>query len=378
MKIFQANTYKSYSNIILALAFLFFAQVSSLQAQAFRVKNMLPIDDGTIYLCATDNTFGNFIGKPYSATEVVYTGYTSARRTALRKVNAFVSLYNQTGTNSALSLLRKWRRIYKQLAKCWNARGAFAIDTSNIDPNIFKSCDIINGIASSSSYVKSDDSYKSDTIINGTACSNENTAVVELIINDSDGSQGLCTGTVVNQRTIIAAGHCLEGDVESVDILTKNAEFNTETFHVHPNYGQDEIEINDVSIIISDQDLGTNTFDILSNTTLVVDELGIIAGYGQTETGRSEQLRAAPVLIDSFTTEAIRIRYSGNNDFGNTCSGDSGGPLFVKRGSEWFLAGITSNGVKTNCGPGDLSNFANLLDPDNKYFINTYVPGLIP
>ena len=54
-------------------------------------------------------------------------------------------------------------------------------------------------------------------ILNGTACSAEVSAVVLLNMRDKDGfGAGACSGTVISQRAILTAAHCLDGDVRIV------------------------------------------------------------------------------------------------------------------------------------------------------------------
>jgi hypothetical protein len=94
-----------------------------------------------------------------------------------------------------------------------------------------------------------------------------------------------------------------------------------------------------------------------------------LVGYGlSTPTDSFGTLREAVATIDAIGEE---IEVSGP-DVG-TCSGDSGGPAFVKMGSEreWRIAGILSSGPIGECGPGisyytRLSSFVPWIEEQSK------------
>jgi secreted trypsin-like serine protease len=79
--------------------------------------------------------------------------------------------------------------------------------------------------------------------------------------------------------------------------------------------------------------------------------------------------------VSAVTELLIEARYDGTTG-SNSCNGDSGGPLFVKRGEQWYLAGDTSNGDAAKCGVtegSDISRWANINAPSNRAFILQYV-----
>jgi hypothetical protein len=215
-----------------------------------------------------------------------------------------------------------------------------------------------------------------DRIINGQVCSVGNSYTVE--INISNGSGGfLCSGTVVTSRGVITAAHCLDG-MTSAQVVTSGGTFSATSFAAHPNWTGSNfpLEKNDVGVIVVGEDLPTAIAPVHGTGEYVSDEVTVIGGYGKDDNGNTGTLRAATALLDSSTSASVTITYSGSDEHGNTCSGDSGGPLFIKRDGVWKLAAVTSNGVNANCGSGDISNFANLEDPSNQSFIEGYIPGL--
>ena len=197
--------------------------------------------------------------------------------------------------------------------------------------------------------------------------------------NAADTPFAVCTGNVVAPRAVITAAHCLDNPITAfVDVITSSGVFRATSFHFHPGYNPfvAPLEDSDVGIVLLGVDLPTQVVNVHSVNDHVAGEPGIIGGYGLDEFGGSNVLRAAPVEIFSFTVPSVTILYDGLSELGNTCSGDSGGPLLIFRGGEWVLSAVTSNGIQADCMPDDVSNFANLTEPDNKSFFNSHVPGL--
>jgi hypothetical protein len=218
----------------------------------------------------------------------------------------------------------------------------------------------------------------SASIINGQVCGTAESAVVQLEMGFRDGSAGSCTGTVISQNAIVSAAHCLDGQVSYVDIFIGSRRVRASSFHSHPNWSssQQALENYDVAVVLVNQPLNAPAFPILSgnDTQPTVGEQVLIAGYGRTESLKSQGLRAGFMTLSQVTELLIEARFDGKTG-SNSCNGDSGGPLFVKRGEQWYLAGDTSNGDAANCGVtegSDISRWANLNAPANRAFIMQY------
>jgi hypothetical protein len=133
--------------------------------------------------------------------------------------------------------------------------------------------------------------------------------------------------------------------------------------------------MNDVAIVIASSPIGSTTFDLLPSNDLKAGESALIAGYGLTENLIPEGLRAGFVTIQSADSTSITAAWNSTAG-SNTCNGDSGGPIMVKRNDKWYLAGTTSNGDARNCGVTegqDISRWANINDASNRVFIRNYL-----
>ena len=340
-----------------------------------------PIGDGSTYVCANDPDTGNLLGRLISDTEAVEVSFRRIirkTRRQLRRARRKLRRGERRGVSeNRLAALRARVAVLEDTASdlvdCRDETGDFGSGGGPVPtPGPTDApCSVVGGTSGVTA-----------RIINGSACPVGNSPVVELFMLDVGGDIfGACTGTVVAPRVIISAAHCFPLGTTGAIVVTGSGSLNASSFHVHPGYSEAPgsiFEENDVAVVLVNQDLPTRVSGILSSNNFSLGEAAIIGGYGLDEFGGSGTLRAAPTVIARFSAISVTITYSGSGTFGNTCSGDSGGPIFVNRGGSWVLGGVTSNGLLENCGPGDTSNFANITDPVNQNFFNSIVPGLIP
>lgn len=224
------------------------------------------------------------------------------------------------------------------------------------------------------------------SIINGQVCTIGNSPVVYVLIQGSTEDETFeCTGTVVSRpdetrsSTVITAAHCAEGAI-AMTINVPGGTMTASDFYSFPGWssGQDMLEKGDIAVVRFSEEIPVPGVHVASSGLAAPGSRGVIAGYGldEQQEASSDILRAGRVTLAQVTAASLIVEYTG--DGSNTCSGDSGGPLFLDSGSGWVLVGVTSNGTEENCGAGDTSAFVNLRDPDVMDFVNQIVPGLIP
>jgi V8-like Glu-specific endopeptidase len=221
----------------------------------------------------------------------------------------------------------------------------------------------------------------SPRIINGEICGKDESPIVQLAITLSNGQSGSCTGTVISDTRVVTAAHCLATNLQGlprvtrVVILTGLRQIEANQYEFHPNWSpqNNPLELNDIAIVATSSSIGTSIVPVLRSNNLQTGETALIAGYGLTESLVPEGLRAGFITLNSISSVSIIASWNGNVSGSNSCNGDSGGPLLVKRGDVWYLAGITSNGNATQCGVtegSDVSRWTNITNSSNLSFID--------
>jgi hypothetical protein len=168
-----------------------------------------------------------------------------------------------------------------------------------------------------------------------------------------------CTGTIIAENLILTAGHCLSNGAMNVVFRTNmyaqgtGAVIPVERKIVHAQYKPTGRYIvpYDIAMLKLSKNIPANYKPVKllpASQPLKVGEAVLQAGYGETLQrggGSFGRLRS----VDN--TYAGRSSYGrvtvANRNFTGTCAGDSGGPLYVKRSNEWYVAGALSGGQES-------------------------------
>lgn len=208
----------------------------------------------------------------------------------------------------------------------------------------------------------------------------------------SDGYQAqFCGGSLMAENVVITAAHCVEDiSADEVEIavnvlnlsdITSGQRQIVEEIIIHPDWDTDTTE-NDIALLILEDgsvNAGIETIDLVAAGTNLTAGTDVRAlGWGEIETGDyPELLRTVDLDIASDPGDACGL-YGGSYDpismlcatgttgsnTKDTCSGDSGGPLFSTAGGNYRLVGLTSWG--NACGlssyPGIYTRITTYLD----------------
>lgn len=222
-----------------------------------------------------------------------------------------------------------------------------------------------------------------------------------LVMYDEGGEfAGRCSGSLLNSTTFLTAGHCVEGAASARVYFQQDAGANydpatgTDPVSGYPdtcaagtegvtcatsdelyNYGFSNFvgfpDTHDVGLVILDQPISLSEYGELAEAG-ALDGLATargskgtvltVSGYGLTyrtqdnsavpSVSYRERLMATSSLVNlrSANTDGFNLQTQGNGKGrGGTCSGDSGGPVFLGDTTSNTIVGVTSFGLNSLC-----------------------------
>ncbi len=205
-----------------------------------------------------------------------------------------------------------------------------------------------------------------------------------------DASGDLCTGTVIAKSSVLTAAHCACVPTPRHVVIGNNA-WAFESTVVTRAYVPDGIDCanlesgsadvslrefakGDVGILVLQSPVSIQPSPLALESALQQGSTGTIVGFGKTDTGVLGVKNRADTLIVSDRCSGYVNGESDSTYYGcvsgreivaqgpghvDTCSGDSGGPLFVPtRNGHDDLIAVTSRGIATPgaqvCGDGGI------------------------
>ncbi|MBY0496808.1 MAG: trypsin-like serine protease [Cyanobacteria bacterium] len=210
----------------------------------------------------------------------------------------------------------------------------------------------------------------SANILNGVECPTGNTAVVLLNMRDRAGfAVGACSGTLIADRAILTAAHCIKSEVQLVRVfLGSGPEIVAASFTAHPGYRGGTI--NDVAIVIMSEPVGRRPMPLLLSREARAGETAVIAGWGRNQQDIPATFRAGSTIITATGT-VLETQFGPN--VASICSGDSGGPILLSEGGVWSIAGVSSATSENVCNTG--TNFYVAL---RTTAVSSFILGLVP
>jgi len=220
--------------------------------------------------------------------------------------------------------------------------------------------------------------------------------VVRVYISFDDGSQSLCSGTMLTSEDVLTAGHCFFPTTEGAaataahvvigELATAQVVQATEV-HTHPKVrgemrGEVFSLINDIAVVKLAQQLSVPTLPILLSEELTIGQRAYHYGYGIGAVGGATLVGGGSIL-DQFDSSLIRV--SSQLGEQTRCYGDSGGPLVVVVNGAPSVVGLISQSTRElDCDEGSATNpelaegvsvqFTRLQSPEVLEWLLTLVP----
>ncbi len=212
-------------------------------------------------------------------------------------------------------------------------------------------------------------------------------------IRRAGATSGFCSGTLISPSVVVTAAHCVVIEPEPGEarpaspsslqvvgghlasrIIDPSMLRSVFQVHVHEGYDHDYImgrsrsgagqggigSPHDIALLFL-----TVPFAQLPNAPMLTMErsldllrhgdVGFVAGYGvyDLDDDLTGELYISDAVIDIIGPQELMTRRA--DSFGDSCYGDSGGPLYVPTDEGEFLVGLVSRGrsdVKRDCGDG--------------------------
>ena len=221
-------------------------------------------------------------------------------------------------------------------------------------------------------------------VYNGTRVLNTGTPYVQVRESNPDGSSALCSGSLLSRTAVLTASHCVTKDSRMMSVIANGKKYRVKRVRIHPDARTDHrtgIIYNDVAILHLEKAVTASILPLLVSAPARPGDSVTIVGYGRDASGNAGILQQATTFIDNVDSYFILSNFT-NPTQGDSCSGDSGGPMILsyltKEGLiRYGIIGVVSVGTDADCSPSssDQSLYIN-VQGRAKSFIRREVPNV--
>ena len=200
-------------------------------------------------------------------------------------------------------------------------------------------------------------------IVGGKEVSRQETlrqSVVALISQRADGTEALCTGTILDDQSILTAAHCVDEHPTKMSVIFSSQvrgaapEFirNAPAFSQNPAWKRSRGEDGDVAVVHFDGGLpkgfqavrlASQGLDLRNGTEVLLVGYGVTNGSTHAGSGTLRETTSQVIGQKSARQTMTDGRQS------SVCFGDSGGPGFVKQGNSFVQWGVASSVSNEAC-----------------------------
>ena len=160
-----------------------------------------------------------------------------------------------------------------------------------------------------------------------------------------------CTATLIEEKTLLSAGHCFQGKYRKpkeiyVNFRSGREKIAVSEIIVHPQYSEWLGKVdNDVAVLKLERASSITPEELAMDAPEINSEV-LFVGYGRTDTPQKSShngtRRRGNNLINKIERNKIHFPRPGSSSMSQVCKGDSGGPVFAESDMGLVQVGIVS------------------------------------